>query len=198
MTDARAKQLHEEGVSLFRKGNLEAALEKLNGALQEADEESRRAAEIHNDLGVIHSQLGDFAVAYEALDKAMDRFTALDDEKGQAQTLGNRAAVYEVEGLLEEAVETYKESAMMLEDLDENDMAMYVWQAVSRLRMKQGQYIAAIGAYEEGVENMPEGSFKRKVLQQILKAPSSMLGGPSNKEESDQDEEEDDRDPDLG
>ena len=75
----------------------------------------------------------------------------------------------------------------MLEEVGESEMAMYVWQAVSRLRTKQGQYIAAIGAYEEGIENMPEGSLKRKVLRQILKLPGSMLGlsGPSDKSEQD-------------
>jgi hypothetical protein len=43
--------------------------------------------------------------------------------------------------------------------------------------MEQKQYIAAIGAYEEGIENMPEGSFKRKILQQLMKLPGNMLGG---------------------
>jgi hypothetical protein len=85
--------------------------------------------------------------------------------------------VLEDEGALEEAIETYKQSATMLEEVGESEMAMYVWQAVSRLRMEQKQYIAAIGAYEEGVENMPEGSFKKKVLQQLLKLPGNMLGG---------------------
>jgi hypothetical protein len=75
----------------------------------------------------------------------------------------------------------------MLEEVGESEMAMYVWQAISKLRTKQGQYIAAIGAYEEGIENMPEGSLKRKVLQQILKLPGSMLGLSGGSNETDQD-----------
>jgi tetratricopeptide (TPR) repeat protein len=191
MSDMLAKKLHEEGVALFRQGNLEVAVQKLNDALQEANDGSRRQAEVYNDLGVAHSQLKDYAAAHQALDKAMDQFTALEDKKGQAQTLGNRAAVYEAEDLLDEAVDHYdhyKESATMLEEVGENDMAMYVWQAVSRLRMKQGQYIAAIGAYEEGVENMPKSSFKRKVIEQILKAPGKLLGNPAKSDQSGQDE----------
>jgi tetratricopeptide (TPR) repeat protein len=117
----------------------------------------------------------------------MDRFVALEDQKGQAQTLGNRAAAYEAEELFEEAVETYKEAAGILEAIGENELAMYVWQAISRLRMRQGQYIAAIGAYEEGVENMPKDSFKRKLLGKILKTPGALLGG-SAKDEPDEDE----------
>lgn len=172
-----AKKYQEQGVALFRKGDYEAALDKFNEALDSAADDAKQSAEIYNDLGVTYKQLEDFPAAHEALDKAWDGFTELADEKGQAQTLGNRAAVYEAEGLLNEAIETYKESATMLEEVGESEMAMYVWQAVSRLRMEQKQYIAAIGAYEEGVDNMPEGSFKKKMLQQLLKLPGNMIGG---------------------
>jgi tetratricopeptide (TPR) repeat protein len=187
-----AKKLHEEGVALFRKGKLEEALQKLQEALSQASDESRQAAEIYNDTGVIYSRLEDYDAAHAALDEAMDRFTTLADKKGEAQTLGNRASVFEAEELFDDAVETYKESAKLFEELGENDLAMYVWQAISRLRMKQGQYIAAIGAYEEGVDNMPEGSFKRKVLKQILKGPGRVLGTGSTVEEDDSEEEEED------
>jgi len=184
-----AQKLHQEGIALFKKGNYETALEKLNQALQAAGDDAHQKGEILNDMGVIHTQLKDFEAAHQTLDKALETFTNLADKKGQAQALGNRAALLQAQGQLDEAVETYKSSATMLEELGENDMAMYVWQAISRLRMKQGQYIAAIGAYEEGVENMPPGSFKQKVLQQILKAPGSLLGGvgqPKNKKDDDQ------------
>ncbi len=187
MTDTAGK-LHKEGITLFRAGDYEAALQKLEQALAQATNDRQRG-EIYNDLGVTHKELEDFAAAHAALDEAMDCFLALEDQKGQAQTLGNRAAVQEAEGLPEEAVETYKQSATILEEIGESEMAMYVWQAVSRLRMRQKQYIAAIAAYEEGVENMPEGSFKRKVLQQILKVPGSMLGGGSKTSDAEQDEE---------
>jgi tetratricopeptide (TPR) repeat protein len=170
------KKLHEQGVSLFRQGKYQAALEKFNEALQNVQDQPRSMAEIYNDMGVTYKQLENYPAAYQALDKAMQLFTELGDKKGQAQTLGNRASVYEAEGDPEEAVEIYKQSAALLEEIGETEMAMYVWQAISRLRTKQGQYIAAIGAYEEGIENMPEGSFKRKVLQQILKLPGSVLG----------------------
>lgn len=183
MTNPTSKKLHEQGVALFRQEKYEAALQKLTEALQATASQSQQAAEVYNDLGVIHKQLEDFPAAYQALDQAMNLFTQLHNKKGQAQTLGNRASVYEAEGLTEEAVETYKQSAAMLEELGESDMAMYVWQAVSRIRTKQGQYIAAIGAYEEGIENMPKGSFKRKVLQQLLKLPGGMLGSTGKSED---------------
>ncbi len=187
-----AKKLHEQGVSLFRQEKYQAALEKFNEALAAAGDDTQRAAEIYNDVGVVQKQLEDFPAAHQALDEAWRRFVDLDHKKGQAQTLGNRASVYEAEEKQEEAVETYKESATMFEELGESQMAMYVWQAVSRLRMNQKQYIAAIGAYEEGIQNMPEGSFKKKVMQQLLKLPGNMLGGTfgTSTDKSDEEEEQ--------
>ncbi len=182
------KKLHEQGIKLFRQGKLDEALDKLNEAVVVAGDDTRRIAEIYNDLGVVYRQQEDFTAAHQALDEAMERFGALADEKGQAQVWGNRAAVYEAEGLLEEAVETYKQSAQMLETVGESEMAMYVWQAVSRLRLKQKQYIAAIGAYEEGVDNMPDKSFKKKVLSRLLRAPGSLLGGLGPGQPSQEDE----------
>lgn len=185
MTQANSKKLQEEGVALFRKNKFEAALQKFNEALQAATDQPQQSAAIYNDLGVTYKQLADYPAAHQALDEALARFTQAQDKKGEAQTFGNRASVFEAEERLDEAVEAYKQSATMLEEVGESEMAMYVWQAISRLRTKQGQYIAAIGAYEEGIENMPQGSLKRKVLQQILKLPGGMLGlsGPGGEPE---------------
>ncbi len=188
MTNSSSQKLHKQGVALFRKEEFVAALQKFEEAINNAANDTRRTAEIYNDMGVTYKQLEDYPAAHTALDEAMSRFTTLEDKKGQAQTLGNRATVYQAEGLMEEAVDTYKQSATILEEIGENEMAMYVWQAISRLRMKQGQHVAAIGAYEEGIENMPKSSLKRKILQKILKVPGSMLGSPGENAEPDQDE----------
>lgn len=173
---SQAKKLHGEGVALFRKGEPEAALEKLQAALPDAENNSRQQAEIYNDLGVVYRELEDYEAAHDALDQALERFLALNDQKGQAQTWGNRGAVLEAEEEYENAVDAYKQSAQMLEAIGEDEMAMYVWQAISRLRTSQGQYLAAIGAYEEGVDNMPEGSLKKKILKKLLGAPGRLIG----------------------
>ncbi len=172
------KELHQAGISQFRQGNMEAALEKLQQALQSAPENSRPQAEVYNDLGVVYRELKDFDAAFDALDEAMAIFNELGDAKGQAQALGNLGALLEAEEDYDAAVNSYKQSAKLLEELGESEMAMYVWQAISRLRTRQGQYVAAIGAYEEGVENMPKG-FKRSALEKLLKMPGKLLGGTS-------------------
>lgn len=190
MSTQTAKKLHEDGVNLFRQGMFDEAHQTLQEALENADDDSRQIIEIYNDLGVVHMQREDYEAAYEALNEALERFTKSEDRKGQGQTLGNLAAVLQAEGDLDGAVESFKMSASLLEEAGENDMAMYAWQAVSKIRVKQGQYIAAIGAYEEGIENMPANSFKRKVMRQLLKLPNRMLGGSSAPEKQiDEDKE---------
>ncbi len=189
MANPSSKKLHEAGVALFRKEKFNEALQKFNEAIEAAADDNNRAAQIYNDVGVTHKQLGDYEAAHAALDEAMNRFVTLDDTKGQAQTLGNRASVYEAEELMDEAIDAYKQSAHMFEALGENEMAMYVWQAISRLRKSQGRYIEAIGAYEEGVDNMPESSFKRKIMQKLLRMPGTMLGGGGSSDSNDDDEE---------
>ncbi len=183
-----AKKYHQEGVKLFQAGNYEEAVQQLELAL-ENESEAGHQAEIYNDLGVIYKELDDFDAASHAFDEAMSRFVQLADKKGQGQTLGNRAAAYQSAGEFDLAVDTYKQAAALLEEAGENEMAMYVWQAISRVRMKQGQYIAAIGAYEEGVENMPKHSVKRKMLQKLLKVPGSMLAGKIKPDQTEADDE---------
>ena len=81
---------HKEGITLFRAGKYAEALEKFEIALQ-SETDSKHIAEIYNDIGVTHKELEAYPAAYLALNEAMSRFTELADEKGQAQTLGNRA-----------------------------------------------------------------------------------------------------------
>jgi hypothetical protein len=43
--------------------------------------------------------------------------------------------------------------------------------------MKQGQWLPAIAAYEEGIENLPDRSLKKGLLKRILRLPGGLLRG---------------------
>jgi hypothetical protein len=43
--------------------------------------------------------------------------------------------------------------------------------------MNQGQWLSAIAAYEEGIENMPDRSLKRGLLKRILSLPGGLMRG---------------------
>ena len=53
---------------------------------------------------------------------------------------------------------------------------MYSWQALSRLKMRQKEWVGAIAAYEEGISHLPDSSIKKKILQKVLKFPQQFLG----------------------
>ena len=97
--------------------------------------------------------------------------------KGKAQVMGNMGSVLEGQERFEEAVDAYKQSATMFEQIGDGDSAMYTWQALSRLRMNQGQWLSAIAAYEEGIENMPDRSLKKSLLKRILSLPGGLMRG---------------------
>ncbi|MFQ5612833.1 MAG: tetratricopeptide repeat protein [Anaerolineae bacterium] len=178
-------KLHQQGIQQFRDGAYEAAARTFSQALDMAlaGDNPAKAAEISNDLGVVRRQLEDHDGAFEALNNALAHYTRTGDKKGQAQTLGNLAAVYEATEQFEEAVGAYKSAAALFEEVGESELAMYTWQALSRLRMRQGRWVEAIGAYEEGVDNMPDRSLKKGFLQRLLRLPGNFLGGPPDEDE---------------
>jgi tetratricopeptide (TPR) repeat protein len=172
-------KLHGLGITHYRAGRFAEASQALAKAfaIAEAQDERQRAAEILNDLGVARRELGEWVQAEAALQKAYGLFAELSNVKGKAQVMGNMGSVFEGQARHEEAVNAYKQSAQMFEQLGDADSAMYVWQAISRLRLKQGQWLPAIASYEEGIENMPDRSLKKGLLKRLLRMPGHLLRG---------------------
>jgi tetratricopeptide (TPR) repeat protein len=171
-------KLQKEGVEAFRAGDYELAQTKFEAMLEAATAEDNRQkrAEALNDLGVIRKQLDDIPSAFEALEEALAYYQEVDDEKGEAQVLGNLGMVEEAAGQYEDAIQSYLDSAAIFEELGESEMAMYSWQALSRLKLRQKEWIGAIAAYEEGISHLPDSSFKKKFLKTLLQFPNKFLG----------------------
>lgn len=170
--------LQKAGINAFRAGDYETAAQTFEALLQVAEQEGNEAkmAEALNDLGVIYKQLGDIDGAIGAIDTAIEKFQAIDNLKGEAQAWGNLAATQEAAEQYDEAVANYMEAAAIFQEIGENDLAMYSWQALSRLRLRQKEWVAAIAAYEKGIAQLPDNSIKKKVLQQVLKMPEKIVG----------------------
>ncbi len=171
-------KLHQEGVDAFRAGNYDLAHKKFLALVDAANgaKNPAKAAEALNDLGVVRKQLGNLDGAFEALEKALAYYQGVDDERGEAQVLGNFGMVEEAAGKYEDAIQSYLDAATIFEELGDSEMAMYSWQALSRLRLKQKDWVNAIAAYEEGIAHLPDNSIKKKILQTLLKTPYKFLG----------------------
>jgi len=174
---AKLEKLHEAGIKAFRAGNYELAQEKLLNLVHTAAEENNLAkvAEANNDLGVVRKQLNDTDGALEALHAALKYYQDIDDEHGEAKVLGNFGMVEEAAEKYEDAIQSYLDSATIFEELGDSEMAMYSWQALSKLRFKNKEWIAAIAAYETGIAHLPDNSFKKKMVQTLLKTPSKFF-----------------------
>ncbi len=173
------QKLHAEGIQHYRAKRYAAAARRFEEARVVAEQagERQHLAETLNDLGVARRELSEWDAAQQALEAAYALFGELQDARGQAQALGNLASVYEGRGNYAAAAEAYRESARMFEALGESELAMYARQALSRLHLEQRQWLTAIGAYEEGIEAMPDSSLKKKVLQQLMRLPGRWLFG---------------------
>jgi len=171
------EKLQQEGVKAFQSGNYELAQSKFEAMLEAAIKEDKpsKIAESLNDLGVIRKQLGDLDGALEALNKALKYYQDNDDELGEAKTLGNFGMVEEEAGKYEDAVQSYLDAASIFEEYGETDMALYTWQALSRLQLRQKEWVSAIAAYERGIAHLPDNSVKKKVVQNLLKAPGKFI-----------------------
>ena len=173
-----SETLQKQGVEAFRIGDYEEARTFFQAALESARAEGdkKKEAEALNDLGVIRKELDDIDGAFEALQTALEIYGDLEDDKGEGITLGNLGKVEEAAGKYEEAIQSYIEAASIFEEIKETDMAMYCWQALSRLKMHQKDWIGAISAYEEGIAHLPNNSIKKKIMQKLLQVPTKFVG----------------------
>lgn len=176
MADLNAMQ--KSGVEAFRAGNYELAKERFSALIEAAREENNPAkvAEAQNDLGVVLKILDDLDGALAALHAALKYYQSVDDEHGEAQVLGNFGMVEAAAGQYEDAIQSYLDSATIFEELGDSEMAMYSWQALSKLQLHQKDWINAIASYEEGIAHLPDNSIKKKIVQALLKTPQKFLG----------------------
>jgi tetratricopeptide (TPR) repeat protein len=172
-------KLHALGITHFRAGRFAEAVQALSEAHKAAETagDRQRVAEILNDIGVTRRELSEWGQAEAVLKEAYALFAELGSVRGKAQVMGNMGSVLEGDANYQEAADAYKQSAKMFEEIGDSDSAMYAWQALSRMRMKQGQWLPAIAAYEEGIENMPDRSLKKGLLERLLKLPGGLLRG---------------------
>ncbi len=170
-------KLQQEGVKAFQSGNYKLAQSKFEAMLEVATKEDKplKIAESLNDLGVTLKQLGNLEGALEALSRALKYYQDNDDELGEAKTLGNFGMIEEAAEKHEDAIQSYLDAASIFEELGETELATYTWQALSRLQLRKKEWISAIASYERGIANLPDNSVKKKIVQNILKAPGKFI-----------------------
>ncbi len=172
-------ELEKQGMKLYRDGRFEDAAAAFAQAHQSflAAGIKPRAAQAANDRGVAARQAARFEEAEAAFVQAKNLFEELGDFKAQGQVVGNLGALAESRDHNEQAVELYKEAIALFEKAGAADMAGETWRALSRLRMKQGKWFQALGAYDAGLDQIKHPSLTDRVLRRLLRTTHKLTGG---------------------
>jgi len=174
-----ADELKKKGLEHYRAGRFEEAMAAFDQAQQAwlASGDIRQAAETANDRGVAARQAARFDEAEVAFDKARKLFEGLGDALSQGQVIGNLGALAESRNQNERAAAFYKEAIVLFEQVGETDLAGETWRALSRLRMKQGKWFAALGAYDAGLQGVKRLTPTQGMLRRLIKVSRRLMGG---------------------
>jgi tetratricopeptide (TPR) repeat protein len=174
-----ANKLKDKGMEHYRAGRFEDALAAFAQAQQAflAEGDTRQAAEMANDRGVAARQAAHFDEAEGAFADARKLFEALGDRRAQGQVVGNLGTLAESRDQNERAAALYKEAITLFDEVGAADLSGETWRALSRLRMKQGKWFAALGAYDAGLQDVQHLTSTQRLLRRLTRVTQRLMGG---------------------
>lgn len=174
-----ADELKNKGIDHYRAGQFEEAIGVFVQAQQAflAGGDTAQAAECANNRGVAARQAARLDEAETAFTEARQLFERLGDRKSQGMVVGNLGALAESRDQRERAVTLYKEAIGLFEAAGAADLSAETWRALSRLRMKQRQWFAALGAYDTSLDGVQHLTATQRALRGLLKISRRLMGG---------------------
>ena len=172
------KQNLKDGQRAYKAGQYEKAARAFAGAAEGFQVAGKilEAAEMRNNQSVALLQANQPEQAKQAAEGTAQIFAEAGDRKRQALALGNLAAAEEELGELQTALETYTQSAKILQEIDAPDEYAHIMKAISALKLRQKNPIGALASMELGLESVEKPSLKQKLVKKMLKIPSNFLG----------------------
>ena len=176
---ASGEALRDEGMRLYREERFEEAAAKFADAqaVFAAGDRLKDAAEQANNRGQSWRQAARWDEALTAFEEARAAFRALGDVASEGQVVGNLGALADAQGKPDQASEFYMEAIQLLESVGEHDLAQSTYTALSRLKLKQGNWLGAIGAFESGLTQLEKPSLTHRVVRRLLDMPRRLIGG---------------------
>jgi Tetratricopeptide repeat len=98
-------------------------------------------------------------------------FLQAGDLRRQALALGNKAAVLQTLGRLEEAEANYLESADLLEQLGEDQLRATVLKTVSEIQLRSGRPLDAVTSMQSGLAGVKKPRPQQRLIRKLLKMP---------------------------
>jgi tetratricopeptide (TPR) repeat protein len=175
-----AAELKEQGLSLFRQDRLAEAADRFSQAraLYSAAGDAPAAAEMGNNLAVVHLAEKNFAAALEAVTGTPKVFREAGDRMREAQALSNLAAANEGLGELEAAGEGYLAAIELFTELDERENRSACWKALSGLQIKQDKKLQALASMQAGLNLQTTSlSAREKTLKGLIDKAFKLMNG---------------------
>ena len=176
-TKTSAVELKEEGLRLFQEGLYEEAATKFRGAQEMFASAGNEidAAEMTNNLGIIHRVRGRWDEAIAALEEARDAFVRLGDRDREAQTLGNLGGLYASKGERAKAKECLRQAADIFAELGDSQHRGETLLALGVQAWKIGDRSEALATYEAGLNTLQKPTARQKALRGLLKLRTRLL-----------------------
>jgi tetratricopeptide (TPR) repeat protein len=178
MTDS-AQEIKEEGLRLFQEGLYPEAAAKFEQAHQMFSNDGNQveAAEMLNNLGVIHRLQQEWDKAIATLEEARETFAKVGDRSREAQTLGNLGGLYASQGEREKARTSLRQAANLFADLGDAQREGETLLALGIQRWKSGERQAALATYEVGLKTLKNPTLVQKIIRWLLSIRSRVWGG---------------------
>jgi tetratricopeptide (TPR) repeat protein len=183
-----ARRLYDDGLDAYRAGEYEEALEVMARAQQLFAEAGDRSAEseVLNDMGVIHVQLEEWDKAEELLNEALSIRVTLQERSAEGITLGNLGMMYARQGEEEKAAEAYERAIAIFNELGEKGNEKAVARQLSKLKIKKGKFLDALGDYQTELEGEEDLSGAQKMARRLFGVLGRFAGGPAIEDEEEE------------
>lgn len=171
-------ELRDEGRRLFRDGSYAEAIQQMQMALDaySAAGNTIAAAEMMNDIGVVHRIEDRLDKSAEMLEKARAAFEAAGDHSREAQTLGNLAPLYRKQGNNDKALETYTRAADIFGELKDRDREGEILMSRGLLEFDMGKRLNGLTSYELGLKMISKPTSRQKWVLNMLKIRKGIMG----------------------
>ncbi|RLC66168.1 MAG: hypothetical protein DRI48_05300 [Chloroflexi bacterium] len=178
---ASAQELKEEGLRLFHEGLYEEAVAAFERAREKfaAEGNEVEAAEMVNNLGVLHRMRSEWDEAIAALEEAREAFARLGDRSREAQALGNLGGLYASQGKRDQAQECLRQAADIFAELGDAQRQGETLLALGVQMWKTGDRSGGLATYEAGLQTLRRPTISQKALRSLLSLRHRLLRGGS-------------------
>ncbi len=133
------------------------------------------AAEMANNRSVALLQAGDAQGALAAAEGTDAVFAQAGDVRRQALAAGNQAAALEKLNRLDEALQRYRQSADLLQQVGDTENRAAVLKSISALQIRTGHQLEALASMDAALTNQKKLGLQERFLKKLLDVPMRML-----------------------